>query len=345
MKKVGQILSILFIQLLGNSGLANDNPVNDLRALVRDMELEHAVNVMQLMEWHDSLLVNKRAWQLSYDSLFSDTLALTLAERYLVEADAALLNYSVNPSLTSYLKLKAQLTSADIPFADSERYVRELLSILLEFAVDQNDYQLAYSLGNRLHAQYFNDWKASEELSAEQLDSLKRGMEELRSQGAQELSKMKDIAMQWHILAVVALVLLLVSVIVSIVLGKRWKRQRVSLSAKANDTSEEEVLVHKLEEAKREIIELKLLAKRKAEVVVPAVMVPDVPSGASISAADVAEWNDQVQQVLVKIKGHCEAGKGSMAVPTYMSIVNDATRLSAQVSKKSEQWIALLQSK
>jgi hypothetical protein len=345
MKRVGQVLAVAVIQLVGYCSLANDNPVSDLRALVREMELEHSTNVMQLMEWHDSLLVNKGAWQLPYDSLFSDTLALSRADRYLVEVDAALLRYQLNPGPSTFFLLKGRFTSMDIPFADSEFYVRELLSIMLECSIEQNDYQMAYSLSNRLHAQNFNDWKQSNERKSLQYDSLKRNQEELNTRGKQELDRMSELAMQWHILAVVAILLLVIALIVLLVMSKRWKRQRLNLSAKANDTSEEEALVHKLEEARSEIVELKLLAKKKAELAPPAVAVPEVPVGSSITAADVAEWNDQVQQALVKIKGHCEAGKSAMSVPTYMSIVNDTTRLSAQVTKKTEQWIALLQSK
>jgi hypothetical protein len=345
MKRIGVILYALTLQLISFGAFAADNPVSDLRALVNELELEHMSNVQQLMSWHDSLLVNKRMWQSRYDSLYADTLALTEAERYVVELDAALFNYTGNPSLSAFLLLKGRFASRDIPFSDSEKYVRELLSIMLECSIEQNDYSLAYSLSNRIHAQNFDDWKKSDERRSIQYDSLVLNQEELNAQGKQAMHRMSDLAMQWHIAAVVSILLLLIAMILLIVLGRRWKRQRLNLSAKANDTSEEEALVHKLEEARREIVELKLLAKKKVEVIAPPVEVPQVPTGSVISASDIAEWNDQIQQALVKIKGHCEAGKGGMSVPTYMSIVNDTTRLSSQVAKKSEQWIALLQSK
>jgi hypothetical protein len=90
---------------------------------------------------------------------------------------------------------------------------------------------------------------------------------------------------------------------------------------------------------------MQLVAKKKLEVPVAAIEIAPVPPAATLNATEVAEWNDQVQQALAKIRTHCEAGKNAMSVPTYMSIINDTTRLSAQVSKKSEQWIALLSSK
>jgi hypothetical protein len=151
--------------------------------------------------------------------------------------------------------------------------------------------------------------------------------------------------MQWHVSAVVAFALLIVMVCVWFVQRRKWNRQRAGLTAKAEDTSEKETLVYKLEEARREIQELKLLVKKKLDV---PVVVPDpapVPVAQALTATEIAEWNDQVQHVLAKIKSHCEAGKNSMGVPTYMSIVNDVTRLSNQVSKKSEQWMAVVSGK
>lgn len=345
MKKAARIFTMCLIQLVGYNGFAAEGDLNNLRALAREMKLENRESVMQLMDWNDSLLLNKKRWQLPYDSLYADTLALTDEERYVIALDAAFINYRFNPGKASYALLKDRFNTASIPFPDTEPYVRELLSVMLEYSVEQGDFELSYTLSNRLHAQYYSEWKKSDELKSYQVDSLLKNQQELSRNGQNQLQKMSEIAMQWHLAAMIGFFLFTVVVIVFIVFAKRWKKQRQNLSAKADDTSEEEALVNKLEEARREIMELKLLAKKKAEVLPVAVPLPEVPASVSITPEQVAEWNDQIQQALVKIKGHCEGGKNTMSVPVYMSIVNDTTRLSAQVSKKTEEWIALLQAK
>ena len=118
----------------------------------------------------------------------------------------------------------------------------------------------------------------------------------------------------------------------------------MQLADKANDKSEEETLVQKLEQARREIAELKMVAKKQIEPMGKEAVLP-LPSVQLVSPSEIAQWNDHIQQSLAKIKSHCEAGKSSMGVPTYMSIVNDTSRLSTFVQQKSEEWVALLNAK
>jgi hypothetical protein len=89
---------------------------------------------------------------------------------------------------------------------------------------------------------------------------------------------------------------------------------------------------------------LRVVAKKKVEPALSDAISP-LPAGASVSATEIAQWNDQIQQALVKIKSHCESGKSTMGVPTYMSIINDTGRLSSLVQQKSEELIALLNAK
>lgn len=322
--------------------LANAQDSIGLRLLMGEMNLEHGKTVVQLMEWNDSLQLNRKQWQVRYDSLYADTLSLTAVERLLVDVDAAWVGYSAMPSIKTYAPLKANYLSLDLQMEGARNFVRELNALMLEVALEYEDFELAYRIQNKIHADNFSDWKLSDDARALQLDSLSKVFAETNAKNRNELEKMSGLAMQWHIAAVVAIALFIILGVTLIVMLRKWKHQRSSLAARANDTSEEEALVHKLEEARREIQELKLLAKKKVEPVPVEVNIPTLPSGSAISATEIADWNDQVQQVLMKIKGHCEAGKNAMSVPTYMSIMNDTTRLSAQIAKKSEQWIALL---
>ena len=332
----------LLLIMLSMAQFVNAQVSEELRLLIGEMNLEHGKNVVQLMEWNDSLQLNRKQWQVRYDSLYADTLCLTPVERLLVDVDAAWVGYSALPSLKTYARLKANFLLLDLQMEGAGSYVREHNALMLEVALEYQDYELAYRIQNKIHADNFSVWKLSDDARALQLDSLNKVFAETNSKSRTEFDKMSGLAMQWHIIAVVAIALFIILAVILIVMLRKWKRQRLSLAARANDTSEEEALVHKLEEARREIQELKLLAKKKVEPAPVEVSIPAVPSGSAISAAEIADWNDQVQQVLMKIKGHCEAGKNAMSVPTYMSIINDTTRLSAQVAKKSEQWIALL---
>jgi hypothetical protein len=150
--------------------------------------------------------------------------------------------------------------------------------------------------------------------------------------------------MQWHIIAVIAIGVAVILFVLFVVFRFRWKRRALQLTAQVNDKSEEEALVQKLEQAKREISELRIISKKKIESTVTETPV-SLTAASAVTSSEIAELNNQIQQALAKIKSHCEAGKSSMGVPTYMSIVNDTSRLGTFVQHKSEEWVALMNSK
>jgi transposase len=223
-------------------------------------------------------------------------------------------------------------------------YTKELHAILRELAVENSDYPLAYSLQNRLHAIEFSEWMEADRLHVSKLDSLQQVIEKVEKNSMEELGFSRNQTMQWHIIAVIGIGAVIILFSLLLIFRLRWKRKLMQLTDKVNDKSEEEMLVQKLEHARREISELRVVAKKKVEPALSDAISP-LPAGASVSATEIAQWNDQIQQALVKIKSHCEAGKSSMGVPTYMSIINDTGRLSSLVQQKSEEWIALLNAK
>jgi len=343
----GIFITLLFLStfVAANPQVPDSTSIMGLRALSLESQGVNSSVLSELFTCRDSLVIDKRKWSLKYDSLLQDTLRVTGVERALASVDAALWSYSANPSVPLYTIAKRVFeASLDLPL-DSETYKRELNAIMLEIAVTENDYAMAYSLQNKIHAANYADWKSETESAALRTDSLLNESRSSLQSSQSGLKSMSDTAMQWHLIAMAAILFLVVIVVVFFISKNRWNKQRSQLSNQASDKSEEEALVHKLEAARREIQELKQVAKKTLEVPVVVAEVAPVPQGKSLSAEEVAEWNNQVQAVLAKIKSHCEAGKNSMAVPTYMSIINDVTRLGAQVNKKSEEWIQVLSSK
>jgi len=345
MKKSILLALVMLVSAVAHTQSPDSIAIADFRLMAGDIAFEHPSNVRQLMDWNDSLRINRKRWSARYDSLCNDSLAINSVERRYVQLDAALLACAADPSAKSYSTLKLLYESLQLELPSAENFNRELNALMLEIALSQRDFTTAYAIQNKLHAAQFSDWKQVEEALNAQLDSLENRAAMEADEHARHVGYLNRLLMQWHVAAVVAIALLIILACVWFLQSRKWNRQRAGLTAKAEDTSEKETLVHKLEEARREIQELKLLAKKKLDV---PVVVPDpapVPVAQTLTAAEIAEWNDQVQLVLAKIKSHCEAGKNSMGVPTYMSIVNDVTRLSNQVSKKSEQWIAVVSGK
>jgi len=317
--------------------------LNSLRELALASSTEDAAELNQLLQWNDSLRVSKSKWSVEYDSLLNDTVALSPWCRSVVKLDAALLNYLQMPNAVTFFYVKELYR--DLSVEGHKEYMQELTALLREYAVETGDYSMAYTLQNKLQAFQFDTWKEREKGLEGSLDSLKRASDDAESEGRRQLTDLSDTAMTWHLLAMISFLLLIVLIVAFVVSSMRWKKQRIKLSQQASDTSEKEILVGKLENARREIHELNVLIKRKVEAPEVIREVQQVPSPSAIDPGEIAEWNDQVQQVLAKIKSHCEQGKSGMPVATYMSIINDTTRLSTQVSKKSEQWISLLTSK
>ncbi len=338
------ICVFLFCRAVAMPQESNQYSLESLRSLNPDLNLPNANNVIKLCNWNDSLAKGNMQWRAPYDSLMQDSLSLVQMERELVRMDAALVQYFLNPTILNYFKVKAQFSMSKGPIDSMSAYTKELHAILRELAVEYSDYPLAYSLQNRLHAIEFSEWMEADRLQAAEFDSLQQVIEKVENNSMEELVFSRNQTMQWHIIAVIGIGAVIILISLLLIFRLRWKRQIIQLTDKVNDKSEEETLVQKLEQARREISELRVVAKKKVEPALSDAISP-LPAGASVSATEIAQWNDQIQQALVKIKSHCEAGKSTMGVPTYMSILNDTGRLSSLVQQKSEELIALLNAK
>ncbi len=343
MRSIGIVFILLIAACAKGSAQSDLSASGDLRSLAMSIGFEHPANVMKLLQWNDSLRMNRLKWIMRYDSLLSDTLAVSPSERVFVQLDASVLSYAAQPSVLTYSILKTAYQSLQPRWTQSENYFRELNAVMLEAAIAQNDFAMAYAIQNKIHAAQFADWKSEEKAIRDMADSLQRNADDDKRTGVAHISALNGQLMQWHLIAVAAIALLLIVIIIFFLGRNKWNKQRSILKAKVDDNTEKEVLVQKLEEARRELVEMKTLAKKKAEI--PEVAPHVAPENKGILASDIAEWNEELQQALAKIKTHCEAGKSAMDVPTYMSIVNDVTRLSNKVGKKSEQWIATVTSK
>ena len=343
MRSIGVLFFFLFPILATQAREIDTTAVADLRELAQSIEFEHQARVLQMIDWNDSLRMNRKKWMLRYDSLFKDSAALTDSERCFLKLDGSLLAFMAQPSAINYASLKLAFQAFQPVWPQAENYNLELNAIMLEVAISQNDLATAYALQNKLHTAQYAEWKAENAARIATVDSLRSQLESSGRENTLKINAINEKLMLWHLIAVATGGVLLIFLVVFLVMKGRWTKQRNALKAKADDTSEREVLVQKLEEARREIVELKTLAKKRAEA--PAVVVQSSTENKGLSAAEVAEWNDELQQALAKIKTHCEAGKHAMDVPTYMSIVNDVTRLSSRAGKKSEQWMTTLSSK
>jgi len=335
MRSIGVIFLFLFSISIAK---AERVLVGDVRLAAQSIQFEHQTRVLQLMDWNDSLLVNRKNWIVRYDSLLSDSTALTSAERSFIRFDACMLSFSVQPSGFNYALLKNAYRAFQVDGLQSEDFSIVLNAWMLEASLSQNDLETAFALQSKMHAFQEEKWRDEEMSLLASSDSLLKELETGTKEHASMLKSVNETLMQWHLIAIAAIVGLLV--LLGIYLGQksRWNKQRSALKAKADDTSEKEALVQKLEESRRELVELKTLAKKRVEASAP--VVQPIIESKGLSVAEIAEWNEELQQALAKIKTHCEAGKNSMDVPTYMSIVNDVTRLSSRAAKKSEQWMA-----
>jgi hypothetical protein len=263
-------------------------------------------------------------------------------EKEVVAMDAALAQYYKKPTASVFGIVKNQFAKSNLLRVQSDIYTKELCAIVRELAVEYSDFDLAYALQNKMHAFEYADWSDAERKLMARFDSLLTASAQDESKALKELDASREQTMQWHLLAMAGFVFVVILLSILLYLNKKWKKQRNSLALKANDTSEEEALVMKLEQAKSEIAELKLLAKKKVELKAVETELPAIPKGDLLAPSAVSQWNDEIQQALAKIKSHCESGKSSMGVATYMSIINDTTRLSSLVHQKSEEWVALL---
>jgi hypothetical protein len=339
------ILFFFTAQLCSNFSIAqeaNEKPLEALRSLYGSINLPHVGNVTLLCNWNDSIADRKLRWIIPYDSLMQDSLSLTSMEKEVVSMDAALVQFYKKPTASIFGIVKNQFAKSNLLRDQSDDYTKKLYAMVRELAVEYSDFELAYALQNKLHAFEYADWSDAERKLMARYDSLLSVSVQDESKALFELDASRKQTMQWHLLAMAGFVFAVILLSILIYLNKKWKKQRNSLALKANDTSEEEALVMKLEQAKREIVELKILAKKKVESEAVENELPTLPKGDLLTPSAVSQWNDEIQQALAKIKSHCESGKSSMGVATYMSIINDTTRLSSLVHQKSEEWVALL---
>ncbi|MFM7233908.1 MAG: hypothetical protein ACKOZM_04905 [Flavobacteriales bacterium] len=324
----------IFISIDGHA----QSDLREVRASARSIELEHPARVQQLMEWNDSLLTNRGKWTARYDSLLADSSSLTVNERSLVRLDGCMVTFHAQPNVFNYTLLKNAFQDFQPNWPQADEYVNELNTWMLETAQSQNDFSTAFDVQSKLQRAQENKWQSERAALRASADSVRKELNDTEKEHSSKVAAVNELLMQWHLGAMAAMLALVIVIIIFLVQKSNWKKQRNSLKAKMDDTSEKEALVLKLEESRRELIELKTLAKKKAEV--PAVVPQTIADSKGLTAAEIAEWNEELQQALAKIKTHCEAGKNSMDVPTYMSIVNDVTRLSSRAGKKSEQWMA-----
>ena len=262
-----------------------------------------------------------------YDSLTKDSAFMQSPAFRTVAIDRALWSMVKGSALKQYPALKAAFGDVQLPEGLTP-YHQEVSAVILEFSLEAGDFSTTYRMQNALHAATYNEWK-TERLAL--TDSLRisetKYLQEVSAlKASHKVVEQKQSSMQLIIISI-AVVLLLVSIVLGVMMLK-GRKQLLHARQLADDHSEKEELVRKLEATKRELQQHLVADKKKLEPVIVAAPESTQPS------IDLSGLNDEIQQGLSKIKAHCEAGKQGMSVPTYMSIVNDTTRLSSVVLKR-----------
>jgi hypothetical protein len=262
-----------------------------------------------------------------YDSLTKDSAFMQSPAFRTVAIDRALWGMVKGSALKQYPALKAAFGDVQLPEGLTP-YHQEVSAVILEFSLEAGDFSTAYRMQNALHAATYNEWK-TERLAL--TDSLRisetKYLQEVSAlKASHKVVEQKQSSMQLIIISI-AVVLLLLSIVLGVMMLK-GRKQLHHARQLADDNSEKEELVRKLEATKRELQQHLVADKKKLEPVIVAAPESTQPS------IDLSGLNDEIQQGLSKIKAHCEAGKQGMSVPTYMSIVNDTTRLSSVVLKR-----------
>jgi iron-sulfur cluster repair protein YtfE (RIC family) len=278
---------------------------------------------------HDSMPSKDKPFLQRYDSLTRDSLFVQTPAFRAVAIDRALLAMSKGNAMTQYASLKAAFGDVQMPEGLSP-YHQEVSAILLEFALEASDYATVYRMQNALHAGAYGDWTAEREALGDSLRlAQKQHAQEIQQLSSSQKNSDKEQAKTRMMLIVLASVLFILCLVAFLFMLKGKKKLRL-LRSRSEDTSEKEELVRKLEAAKSELKQHLMAEKKKVEPVVVSAPISSAPS----PVVDLSALNDEIQQGLSKIKAHCEAGKQGMSVPTYMSIVNDTTRLSSAVMKR-----------
>lgn len=292
----------------------------------------------ELFAQHDSMPTKSKALVARYDSLTKDSVFLSSPVSRVVRVDAALSKMRKGVALKFYAELKSAYTALDV-VEDFSEYKLEVASYLQGLAVDANDYSTAYALQNMLHAAMYAQWQTESKLL---IDSISEAQASALKEQAIASAEHKKELESWSQLKWIGLVLIgLLAIVVAVLVyaSTQSKKKLNRALQQAGDTSEKETLVMKLEAARQEVTALKVAARKHVEVPIAESTAQSSEVGASIASAQVQHWNEEIQQGLAKIKAHCEAGKNSMSVPTYMSIVNDTSRLSSQVMKRAQEWV------
>lgn len=328
--KHNRIICGLACMLLSFSTLAqslDSSEVVHIRKLAFELYPAYSDRMTELFTMHQAMPSKDKVLMQRYDSLTSDSSFMGSSAYRTIAIDRALWAMVKGSPSAYYTSLKTAFGDVQMPEGLSP-YHQEVSAIVLEYALEAGDFATAYRMQNALHAATYNDWKSEREALTDSMRNREsKQLGEIKAlTGSQKELESRFANLRTIFMATGGALLLLCFVLLYLLLKRR--KQLNHARSLADDTSEKEELVRKLESAKRELQQHLMAEKKRVEPVAAAV--PEV----SAPVVDLSGLNDEIQQGLAKIKGHCEAGKQGMSVPTYMSIVNDTTRLSSVVLKR-----------
>lgn len=322
---LGGLLTLFSMDALAQSLDSVD--VVQIRKLALAQYPDYDERLTAVFAMHQDIPSKDKVMMHRYDSLTNDSVFMQSPAFRAVAIDRALWGMVKGSALKQYPALKAAF--GDVQLSEGlTPYHQEVSAVILEFSLEAGDFATTYRMQNALHAASYNEWK-TERLAL--TDSLRISETKHRQElsaltASHKVVEQKQSSMQLIIISI-AVVLLLLSIVLGIMMLK-GRKQLLHARQLADDHSEKEELVRKLEATKRELQQHLIADKKKLEPVIVAAPESTQPS------IDLSGLNDEIQQGLSKIKAHCEAGKQGMSVPTYMSIVNDTTRLSSVVLKR-----------
>lgn len=300
-----------------------------LRDLALKSEIQQSKLLSDIFAMNDSLPFKDKALSNSYDSLMRDSAFMASNAYVPVLIDAALSQIQSARDVKVYERLKSAYRALPGIFEHSD-YKFELTGYLIEISLAREDYQFAYDLQNVLSEALFHRSETEFTTTIDSLILLQTMMNREKSELSMIIAKLEEQQKQLKIFAGITTGVCLVIIILLFVRLIRTAKRLQFVSQRANDTSEKEELVMKLEAVKMELNTLKVVARKQVET--PLQIVASEAQG----SLNLVALNDEIQQGLAKIKMHCETGKSSMSVPTYMSIINDTTRLSSLVHKRMQ---------
>jgi hypothetical protein len=300
--------------------------VAQIRKLALAQYSDNEERLKAVFAMHHDIPSNDKLMMQRYDSLTKDSVFMQTPAFRAVAIDRALWAMVKGNALKQFPALKAAFGDVQLPEGLSP-YHQEVSAIILEFSLEAGDFATAYRMQNALHAATYNDWKSERSalMDSLRIAGTKHDSELSAMDKYHKVVEQKQSSMQLILISIA--VVLLLSIVVGLMMLK-GRKQLLHARQLADDNSEKEELVRKLEATKRELQQHLVADKKKLEPVIVSAPESTQPS------IDLSGLNDEIQQGLSKIKAHCEAGKQGMSVPTYMSIVNDTTRLSSVVLKR-----------